>query len=999
MSLLRLSSHLARPGSRSFSVFTAQCWASKKDLSDPFPLKYSPGIETGWYQWWKASGYFQPNTDTCKNSKPSIPKKRFSVVLPPPNVTGVLHLGHALTTTVQDTLVRYHRMRGCETVWVPGCDHAGIATQVVVERQLAAKGLTRHDLGREKFVEEVGKWKDEKGGKILGQLEELGASLDWSKDQFTMSPQFQRAVNSAFIKLMDGGLIYRGEQMVNWSPELRSAISDMEVTHVEVGERTHFDVPGYDKPVQFGVMVDIAYKVVGSEKELVVSTTRPETMLGDTGVAVHPGDERYKEFHGAKVWHPFRQCEIPVVVDEHVDPEMGTGVVKITPAHDNNDWVVGQRHGLQVISVMDEGGYMIGECTKFVGMHRFMAREAVCEELEQLGLFRGEQDHSMVVPVCGRTGDVVEPMLKPQWFMNTSKVAEMACTAVTDKDLVLDPEEYKAVWLQFLGEGRQRDWCVSRQIWWGHQVPAYSCTVPGGAQCWVAAASEEEARDKAAAKLGCAGEGLSVERDTDVLDTWFSSGLYPFAVFGWPEQTPDLERFYPLDLMETGHDILFFWVGRMVMLGIALTGKLPFSEVMLHGVICDSQGRKMSKSLGNVVDPLHLIHGASLDKLEAELVQSEDQGNISPEERELALGGLVSEFPAGIPAYGVDPLRWGLLTYDVKQQQLNLNLAVVGAASAWCNKVWQLGRFLDLAHARAGSKSLQTIPGNFNPGLMDMWILGQLATTVQLVNTNLEQRELHLATRDLRKFIYSDLCDTYVEFIKSSLSDPNNPEFLPSLLILHSCVLTSLKMLHPIMPFITEELYQRLPLLPNERRKESIMIDSFPQPTEWNGFLNEELPAFVDLALVVVTGVRALKKNYELSGKDHPQVLVCCDEVGLAQFEDVIQRLAVCGEVKFSEEFIDPKSLPFGFVEYSGDGVKVYMDVGKYLDLDKEIEKVNAKLKKIEKERVKLDKSLKGKFQYRKSPEYVAEKHSELDEVVKKLNEQMDILEKMKSKS
>jgi len=997
MTLLRLSGHLCRSHARPFSVFTSHC-AAKKDLSDPFPSKYSPAIETGWYQWWKESGYFQPNSDTCQNSKPSIPKKKFSVVLPPPNVTGVLHVGHALTATIQDTLVRYHRMRGCETVWVPGCDHAGIATQVVVERQLAAKGLTRHDLGRDKFVEEVSKWKEEKGGKILGQLEELGASLDWSRDQFTMNPHFQRAVSSAFIKLMDGGLIYRGEQLVNWSPELRSAISDMEVTHVEVEGRTLFDVPGYDKPVQFGVMVDIAYKVVGSDKELVVSTTRPETMLGDTGVAVHPADERYKQFHGAKVWHPFRQCEIPVVVDEHVDPEMGTGVVKITPAHDNNDWEVGKRHGLQVVTVMDDGGHMVGECANFTGMHRFLAREAVCQELEQLGLLRGEQDHSMVVPVCGRTGDVVEPMLKPQWFMNTSKVAEMACTAVKDKDLMLDPEEYKAVWLQFLGEG-QRDWCVSRQIWWGHQIPAYKCTAAGGGQCWVAAMSEEEAREKAAAKLGCGGDSLVVERDTDVLDTWFSSGLYPFAVFGWPDQTPDLESFYPLDLMETGHDILFFWVGRMVMLGIALTGKLPFSEVMLHGVICDSQGRKMSKSLGNVVDPLHLIHGASLDKLEQELVLSEQQGHISTEERELAWEGMLSQYPAGIPAHGVDPVRWGLLTYDVKQHQLNLNLAVVKSAGAWCNKVWQLARFLDMAHTKAGDKSPKTLPGNFNPGLMDMWILGQLAGTVKQVNASLEERELHVATKELRKFIYTDLCDTYVEFIKPSLSDPNNPEFLPSLLILHSCVLTSLKMLHPIMPFITEEIYQRLPLLPNERRKESIMVDSFPQPTEWNGFLNEDLPVFVDLALTVVSGVRALKKNYNVTGKVKPQVLVCCDEAGLAQFGEVIQRLALCGEVKFSEEFIDPKTLPYGFIEYTGEGVKVYMDVGKYMDFDKEMEKINGKLKKIEKDRVKLDKSLKGKFQYRQSPEEVARKHSELDDIVAKLNEQMLILEKMKSKN
>jgi len=514
------------------------------------------------------------------------------------------------------------------------------------------------------------------------------------------------------------------------------------------------------------------------------------------------------------------------------------------------------------------------------------------------------------------------------------------------------------------------------------------------------AESEEEARRKAAAKLGCEEGNIIIERDKDVLDTWFSSGLYPFAVFGWPDKTPDLDRFYPLDIMETGHDILFFWVGRMVMLGIALTGKLPFSEVLLHGVICDSQGRKMSKSLGNVIDPLHLVHGASLDKLSQELTNSEEQGHISAEERQLAWEGMVAEFPEGIPAHGVDPLRWALLTYDVKQQQLNLNLSVVGNGGAWCNKVWQLARFLLMAHTKAGDTKLNTVPGDFKPGLMDMWILGQLATTVQMVNAEMEQREFHMVTKVLRKFIYTDLCDTYVEYIKPSLSDTNNPEFLSSLLILHSCVLTSLKMLHPIMPFITEELYQRLPFLPNERRKESIMVDSFPQPTEWNGFVNEELPAYVELALVVATGVRATKKNYDLSAKVKPRVFVCCDEPAIAQFEEVIQRLSECGDIKFSEEFIDPKSLPYGFVEYSGDdGIKIYIDVGEFLDIGKEIDKVNAKLLKIEKERVKLEKSLKGKFKYRKSEEEVANRNSEFDALVVKLNEQLEILEKMRSKN
>lgn len=866
-----------------------------------------------------------------------------------------------------------------------------------MEKLLASKGVSRHDIGREKFVDEVGRWKEEKGGEILKQLEKLGLSLDWSRDQFTMSPRFQTAVNTAFIKLLDAGLIYRGEQLVNWSSELRTAISDIEVTHVDVPGKTLFEVPGYDELVEFGVMVDIAYKIVGSDEELVVSTTRPETMLGDTALAVHPDDERFKQFHNSKVWHPFRHCELPVVVDEHVDPSLGTGVLKITPAHDFNDWDVGKRHNLPSLNIFNDEGYVLEEFCIFKGMHRFLARSMVCEELSRLGLLRGKTEHPMAIPVCGRTGDVIEPRLKPQWFLDTSKVSELACVAVSDKDLVIDPDEFKSVWLQFLGEGKQRDWCISRQIWWGHRVPAYSCSDGTNSSVWVGADNVDNAKEKAAKKLGCPVENVITERDNDVLDTWFSSGIYPFVVHGWPESSPDMERFFPLDLMETGHDIIFFWVARMVMLSIALVGKLPFSEVMLHGVICDKQGRKMSKSLGNVVDPLHLIHGATLESLEEGLILSEKQGTISNEERKLAWNGIKSEFPNGIPAHGVDPLRWGLLSYDVKQQHINLNLSVIGSAGAWCNKVWQMARYLHLAHTRVGKINLDNLPKNFQPGLMDMWILGQLAQAVQSVNSGMEKRQFHMAIKDLRKFIYTDLCDTYIEYIKPDLSDQDNPKFLPSLLILHSCVLSSIKMIHPFMPFITEELYQRLPLLPNERRKDSIMIDSYPQPTEWNGFLNSDLSNLFDLARAVITGVRALKKTYEIASSVKPQVFVCCNDLGMTQFEEVIMRLADCGEIKFSEESIDPSNLPHGFVEYSGERVKVYMDVCEFIDLGKEIEKLHSKLNKIAKDRLKLDKSLKGKFQFRKSPEEVAERHRELDELVVTLNKQLSILEKMKS--
>ena len=871
-----------------------------------------------------------------------------------------------------------------------------------MERQLAARGLDRHQLGREQFVAEVEKWKEEKGGIILDQLKQMGASLDWSRTQFTMSPEFQKAVNTAFIKLMDAGLVYRAEKLVNWSPHLRSAISDMEVTHIEVEGGQMFDVPGSPDPVQFGVMVDIGYKVVGSkdEEEIVVSTTRPETMLGDTGVAVHPDDPRYKKFHGAKVWHPFRQCSIPVVTDTYVDMEMGTGAVKITPGHDYNDWDLGARHGLEVINVMDDQGRMINVDDEFTGKNRFQVRGEICEKLAELGLLRGQRDHAMVIPVCHRTGDVLEPRLVPQWFIKTDKMAEMACKAVKEKDLTLDPSEFDSIWLQFLDEDKQRDWCVSRQIWWGHTVPAYKCSVKDDPshETWVAAHDQQEAKEKASVKLGIDMEKIIVTRDTDVLDTWFSSALYPFAAFGWPKSDWN-SQYYPLDLMETGHDILFFWVARMVMMSVALNGKLPFSDVMLHGVVSDSQGRKMSKSLGNVVDPLHLIHGASLDKLKNELKDSLEKGNISKDEMELSLEGMVEQFPNGIPQHGVDPVRWGLLTYDVKQRQINLNLTILNNAGAWCNKIWQLARFLNMSHEKISKEDLETLPKNFQPGLMEMWILSQLAQTVRSVNESFEKRELNLVTRDLRKFIYTDLCDTYVEYIKPNLSDPNNPAFLPSLLILHSCVISSLKMVHPIMPFITEELYQRLPCLPKEKRKDSIMIDSYPVATDWNSFLNENLSQVIDTALTAVTGVRNIKKRYNLNKDARPNIIICSSIPEVAQCEEIIQRLSKCGDIHFSEETIDPNSLPFGYSQYSDENVTVFMEVGKHMDVDKEINKIDTMLAKVEKDRIKLNKTLKGKFQFRKSPEEVATKHAEFDEVVKKLNEQKEILQKMKFNS
>jgi len=849
----------------------------------------------------------------------------------------------------------------------------------------------------------VQEWKGEKGDTILRQLEDLGASLDWEKTQFTLSPKFSNSVNHAFMKLFNKGIIYRKESLVNWSCVLQSTISDIEVNHVEVDTRTHFDVPGYKEPVEFGVMTDIAYKVTNSAEEILISTTRPETLLGDTAVAVNPTDSRYSHLIGQTVWHPFRQVELPIIADSYVDAAFGTGAVKITPAHDLNDFEIGVRHSLSSINIFNGDGTVNINGGEFAGLHRFEVRELICERLEDLGLYRGDKDHAMSIPVCGRTGDIIEPILKYQWFVSTSKMSELASLAVKDNDLRLDPPAYDAVWENFMGKDKTRDWCISRQLWWGHRIPAWFCYKSGeeSSGVWIAADSETSALDQAKVKLGCDADSIICEQDPDVLDTWFSSGIYPFAAFGWPENTSDLSKFFPLDLMETGHDILFFWVARMVMLSIALMGKLPFEEVLLHGIICDSQGRKMSKSLGNVIDPMHIIHGATLEQLKQELEQSARTGVLSAEEASESKKELASRFPKGIKASGADPLRWALLSFDVKGQQINLDVDLVVRAGAWCNKIWQVNRLLDKTHqlAAESGKSLSALPKDFQPSLMDMWILNQLAHTVGSVNEHFQERDLHNVLKDLRSFLYGDVCDVYVEYIKPHLQNPEDPKFLPCLLFLHTVLLSSLKMMHPIMPFITEELYQRLPKMPNERRKESIMLDSYPQAVEWSGFVNPALSDLVEVVLKMASGLRGIRSNYTLLKGSNPAAVIHCGESvnldDIKQFSEVIQRLGRCGEISFVADKPDLTTLAPGCAVNTIDDITVALHLGDCLDAAKEIKKLQEKIAKNGRDRVKAAKGAKGAFKYRDTPEKIAEKLEGLDAELAEYQYQLKTLEQL----
>lgn len=511
------------------------------------------------------------------------PKGKFVMVIPPPNVTGSLHLGHGLTTAIEDCITRWHRMNGVTTVWIPGCDHAGIATQVVVEKKVwREEKKTRHDLGREKFIEKIWSWRNEKGDRIYEQFRRLGASVDWGRTFFTMDPNMSKAVTEAFVRLHEDGSIYRSSRLVNWSCALRSAISDIEVDKVEVSGRTFLSIPGYTDKVEFGVLVSFAYRVEGSDEEIVVATTRIETMLGDTAVAVHPNDERYKHLHGKFVVHPFCDRKLPIVTDDFVEREFGTGAVKITPAHDPNDYEVGKRHNLPFITIFDDDGNIIGDYGRFTGMKRFECRKQILITLKELGVYKETKNNPMVVPICSRSKDIVEPMIKPQWYVKCDDMAAAAVEAVQSGELKIIPDIHNKLWYHWM-DGI-RDWCVSRQLWWGHRIPAYYVTFSDASKkvaadsedYWIVARTEAEARQKAAKKFNVAESAIVLKQDEDVLDTWFSSGLAPFATLGWPDKTADFEAFYPNTFLETGHDILFFWVARMVFLGQKLCGKLPF---------------------------------------------------------------------------------------------------------------------------------------------------------------------------------------------------------------------------------------------------------------------------------------------------------------------------------------------------------------------------------------------------------------------------------------
>eukprot|EP00331_Platyophrya_macrostoma_P003762 CAMPEP_0176431614 /NCGR_PEP_ID=MMETSP0127-20121128/14907_1 /TAXON_ID=938130 /ORGANISM="Platyophrya macrostoma, Strain WH" /LENGTH=978 /DNA_ID=CAMNT_0017813635 /DNA_START=228 /DNA_END=3164 /DNA_ORIENTATION=+ len=973
-----------------------------KSLAPEMAPGYLPkDVESEWYTWWEQCGYFKPRSDR----EPGFDGKRFVIVIPPPNVTGYLHLGHALTGAVQDTIIRYHRMKGDDTLYLPGTDHAGIATQVVVEKRLQSEtGKSRHDYGREEFLKHVWSFKENHAGMIQKQLRLIGSSLDWSRERFTMDEQCGKAVVEAFVKFHEDGLVYRATRLVNWCCALQSAISDLEVDFDDVPKNGKLTVPNYEKKVDMGVLTQVAYKIVGTDQEIVIATTRPETILGDTAVAIHPEDERYKAFHGMKVQCPFRDAQIPIICDPTlVDMSFGTGAVKITPAHDPNDFESGKRHNLEMITIFDLKGFITME-GQFKGLHRFDCRKAIVAELEKMGLLREVIPYEYRVGRCSRTGDIVEPMLMPQWFVDCSTMAAKSVEAVRTKELRLIPESHEVVWYHWLEN--IKPWCVSRQLWWGHRIPAYECYLNGSPvsqDAWIVARNDTEARTKAAAKFNLSEEqsaSLELRQDPDVLDTWFSSALWPFSTMGWPENTPDFEKFFPGSLLETGHDILFFWVARMVMTSLHFTGKLPFKEVYLHAMVRDKDGRKMSKSLGNVIDPLDVIYGISLEALHEKVTK----GNLDAKEVPKAIKFQKEAFPNGIEECGSDALRFGLLSYTQSGRNVNLDIERIVGYRQFCNKLWNVVRYI-LYYALGSDYRPQKL--DFSPSEAStlstecQWILSRLDLAVEECNQGLQETtyDFAQATNAAYRFWLYELCDVFLELTKPTMQlEAGNVTKQLTQDVLVFVVEKALRMLHPMMPFVTEELWHRMPHF-NTFATQSIMIAKYPEPSGWR---SEAVEQTMKSVMDVVSNVRSTKASYSLTNKHRPDVwIVGRTEAALTimnQHTYIVKTLGVVGNVvaiSAEEEANVPRGCGFSVVSKE---VGVHMMLMGHIDVPKEVAKLEKSVEGLKKQIEGMDKKMNIPNYETKVPEEVRKANTEKREsLVLQLAQLEEGVTKMKS--
>ena len=841
------------------------------------PKVYDPkSFEKKWYGFWEENKLFHAVVEE--------EKEPYSIVIPPPNVTGQLHMGHALDNTLQDILIRWRRMQGYNTLWMPGCDHAGIATQAKVESALRAEGTNRYELGREKFLERVWDWKEKFGSRIMSQLRSLGSSLDWDRERFTMDEGCSKAVREVFVSLYEKGLIYQGTRITNWCPDCNTAISDIEVEHeTEAGHLWH-----------------IRYQIKGEDKYVEVATTRPETMFGDTGVAVNPADERYTELVGKTLILPVVNREIPLFADEYVDSAFGTGAVKVTPAHDPNDYEMGLRHNLEQIKVISNTGKMTEGAGKYEGMDRYECRKALVKELQEIGALVSVEDHEHAVGHCSRCHSTIEPMISTQWFVKMDSLAKPAVEAVKTGKIKFVPERFTKIYCNWLDN--IRDWCISRQLWWGHRIPAWYCDDCGET---TVSRTDIDVCPKCGSK--------HLHQDEDVLDTWFSSGLWPFETMGWPEQTPELKQFYPTSTLVTGYDIIFFWVARMVMMGLEFGKDIPFKTVYIHGLVRDEQGRKMSKSLGNGIDPVEVI----------------DQ-------------------------YGADTLRFMLITGNTPGNDMRFINDRVVATRNFANKLWNASRFM-LMNLEGFDKSF--VPAEEDYTLADKWIMSRYAKTAQGVTANLEKFELGEAGRLIYEFIWNEFCDWYIELAKARLYDKENLRPRQTAQYVLGYVLEgTLRLLHPFMPFITEEIWQHIP-----HDGISIMVSQWPGNDEkaLSQLINDGDEAAMTAIMESIKTIRALRLEVNAApGKKSEVILNFTDESLRQVFADNEGYLTVLAAAEPVTMLAAGSDKPENAMAGVVNGVEIYLPLKGLIDVDKEVARLNKEMATLEKEVSRLEKKL-----------------------------------------
>ena len=915
---------------------------------------YDPqAIESLWYDVWESQGYFKPRGGT----------NPYSIALPPPNVTGSLHMGHAFQQTLMDILIRYQRMRGADTLWQCGTDHAGIATQMVVERQLESKGQSRLELGREKFIQAVWDWKELSGNTITRQSRRLGTSMDWTRERFTMDADLSHAVQEVFIRLYDEGLIYRGKRLVNWDPVLHTAVSDLEVlAQEEKGHLWHIRYPRSD-----------------GNGYLVVATTRPETMLGDSAVAVHPDDARFRDLVGHTLELPLTGRTIPVIADNHVDPEFGTGCVKITPAHDFNDYEMGQRHDLPLLNIFTiDAAINENGPDAYRGMDRYVARRHIVEDLQSLDLIGKIEDHTLMVPRGDRSGAAIEPYLTDQWYVKIRPLAEPAIAAVESGSIRFVPENWSKTYFEWMHN--INDWCISRQLWWGHRIPAW---YDAGGNIYV---GKDAAHVREKHHLD---DTVELTRDPDVLDTWFSSALWPFSTLGWPEQTGELRRFYPTSVLVTGFDIIFFWVARMIMMGLKFMGDVPFREVYVTGLVRDSEGQKMSKSKGNILDPLDLIDGIELDALVAKqtanLMQPQLQARIEKATR--------AHFPDGIPAFGTDALRFTFAQLATQGRDIRFDTGRIQGYRNFCNKLWNASRYVMLCVAEQG---IEVNAGEAQYGTAERWISTRLGQATERVIRGIADYRFDLAAQALYEFTWDEYCDWYVELSKTTLNDPESSEAQKRGVL--QTLLTNLeillRLLHPFIPFITEELWQKVAPLLN-RRGETIMLQAYPDAEQLPG--DPSVQDEIDWLRTFVLGVRRIRAERDIApGKP----LALQVKGGTGQERQWLQQNTTYIRALAKVSAITPVTTePDDAVAALAGSMTILAPLADLIDPEAEADKLEKQLEKLNKDKQRVGNKLENKNFIDKAPAQIVQKErdklSEIETAVTRLAEQLERIRKL----